>query len=212
MGALPCRLTYCRCIINYCKCNYCGITRLPLSGGDGAAVRSPERGRRRRDRQRQARSMSNRLMPNRLMSDRLDLANYLPYLVNRLGSALVASFTATALVQHDLNIDAWRVMAVLANRGAQRQIDLAALTSIEVSTLSRLITRMVRLGLVTRRRSQASNREVVVELSAKGRGLVSRIIPFARRLEVTAAQGISPKDMAVIRRALQRMFENVAQG
>src|SRR5215510_8303585 len=57
------------------------------------------------------------------MSDRLDLANYLPYLVNRLGSALVASFTATALAQHDLNIDAWRVMAVLANRGAQRQID-----------------------------------------------------------------------------------------
>src|SRR5919197_2264682 len=96
------------------------------------------------------------LMSDRLMSDRLDLANYLPYLVNRLGSVLVASFTATTLAQHDLNIDAWRVMAVLANRGAQRQIDLAALTSIEVSTLSRLITRMVRMGLVTRRRSQAS--------------------------------------------------------
>jgi DNA-binding MarR family transcriptional regulator len=155
--------------------------------------------------------MSDRLMSDRLMSDRLDLANYLPYLVNRLGSALVASFTATALAQHDLNIDAWRVMAVLANRGAQRQIDLAALTSIEVSTLSRLITRMVRMGLVTRRRSQASNREVVVELSAKGRGLVSRIIPLAHRLEAMAGQGIAARDMAVIKRALQRMFENVAR-
>jgi len=146
------------------------------------------------------------------MSDRLDLANYLPYLVNRLGSALVASFTASALAQHDLNIDAWRVMAVLANRGAQRQIDLATLTSIEVSTLSRLITRTVRIGLVTRRRSQASNREVVVELSAKGRGLVSRIIPLARRLEAAAAQGIAAKEMVVVKRALRRMFENMAQG
>lgn len=146
------------------------------------------------------------------MSNRLDLANYLPYLVNRLGSALVASFTATALAQHDLNIDAWRVMAVLANRGAQRQIDLAALTSIDVSTLSRLVTRMVRMGLVTRRRSQASNREVVVDLSAKGRGLVARIIPLAHQLEATAAQGIPARDMAVIKRALQRMFENMAQG
>ncbi len=71
----------------------------------------------------------------------------LPYLVNRLGSALVESFTASALAQHNLNIDTWRVMAVLANQGAQRQIDLAGMTSIEVSTLSRLVTRMVRMGL-----------------------------------------------------------------
>jgi DNA-binding MarR family transcriptional regulator len=145
------------------------------------------------------------------MSNRLDLGNYLPYLVNRLGSALVASFAATALTQHDLNIDAWRVMAVLANRGAQRQIDLAALTSIEVSTLSRLVTRMVRKGLVTRQRSQNSNREVLVELSAKGRGLVTRIIPLTHRLEATAAAGIAAKDMAVVKRALRRMFENMSE-
>src|SRR5262247_3920494 len=180
-----------------------------------AAAARPSMERRRRDRQCQARPgspMSDRLMSDGLMPDRLDLANYLPYLVNRLGSALVASFTASALAQHDLNIDAWRVMAVLANRGAQRQIDLATLTSIDVSTLSRLVTRMVRMGLVTRRRSQASNREVVVELSAKGRGLFSRIIPLARRLEAAAAQGIAAKEMVVVKRALRRMFENMAQG
>jgi MarR family transcriptional regulator, organic hydroperoxide resistance regulator len=143
------------------------------------------------------------------MSDRLDLANYLPYLVNRLGSALVEKFTASALAQYDLNIDAWRVMAVLANQGAQRQIDLAALTSIEVSTLSRLVTRMVRMGLVTRRRSESSNREVVVELAAKGRSLVKRIIPLAQRLESSASAGIPASDMAAVKRALQRMFENM---
>jgi DNA-binding MarR family transcriptional regulator len=144
------------------------------------------------------------------MSDRLDLANYLPYLVNRLGSALVENFTVTALGQHNLNIDAWRVMAVLANRGKQRQIDLADMTSIEVSTLSRLITRMVRMGLVTRRRSENSNREVVVDLAAKGRGLVNRIIPLAHRLETSAGAGIPASDMAVVKRVLRRMFENMA--
>ena len=145
------------------------------------------------------------------MSDRLDLANYLPYLVNRLGSALVENFTATALAQHNLNIDAWRVMAVLANRGKQRQIDLADMTSIEVSTLSRLVTRMVRMGLVTRRRSENSNREVVVDLAAKGRGLVNRIIPLAHRLETSAGAGIPASDLAVVKRVLRRMFENMAE-
>ena len=140
---------------------------------------------------------------------RLDLANYLPYLVNRLGAALVENFTVSALAQYDLNIDAWRVMAVLANEGAQRQIDLAGMTSIEVSTLSRLITRMVRMGLVTRRRSENSNREVVIELAAKGRGLVKRIIPLAHRLEASAGVGIPESDMAAVKRVLRRMFENM---
>ncbi len=146
------------------------------------------------------------------MTDPLDLGNYLPYLVNRLGSALVASMTANALAPHDLNIEAWRVLAVLSYRGAQRQIDLAGMTSIEVSTLSRLVTRMVRMGLVTRRRSATSNREVVIALAAKGRGLVARIIPLARQLEETAAAGIPAKDMAVVKRSLRRMFDNMARG
>ena len=36
----------------------------------------------------------------------------------------------------------WRVMAALASKGGLRQIDLADLTSIEVSTLSRIVTRL----------------------------------------------------------------------
>jgi len=143
------------------------------------------------------------------VSDQLDLANYLPYLVNRLGSALVASMTANALAQHDLTIDLWRALAVLAYRGAQRQIDLVSMTSIDASTMSRLITRLARIGLVTRRRSQTSSREVVIELTAKGKALVARIIPFAQALEHAAAAGIPAKDMAVVKRVLRRMYENM---
>ena len=119
-------------------------------------------------------------------------------------TALFASETRFA-------IDMWRVLAVLSYRGAQRQVDLVGMTSIEASTVSRLVTRLVRLGLVTRRRSQTSNREVVIELTAKGRAQVDRIIPSAKTLEQIAAAGVSSKDMAVVKRALRRMFENMAQ-
>src|SRR5215210_2877929 len=64
----------------------------------------------------------------------LDLDNYLPYLLNRVGFALVSSFTASALAQHDLTIDMWRVLAALSNRGELRQVDLSTMTSIEAST------------------------------------------------------------------------------
>ena len=121
-------------------------------------------------------------MPQR---PQLELADFFPYLINRVGFALVARFTGDALDRHHLSIAMWRVLAALSNNGQQRQIDLADMTSIDVSTLSRLVTRLVRMGLVTRTRSRTNNREVLVALSAKGRVLVDRLIPVAKNSSAT---------------------------
>ncbi|MEX2035144.1 MAG: MarR family transcriptional regulator [Xanthobacteraceae bacterium] len=141
----------------------------------------------------------------------LDLGNYLPYLLNRVGFALVESFGA-ALKPHQLSIDMWRVLAALSNNGGQRQVDLSGMTAIDVSTMSRLVGRLVRMGLVTRSRSEKSSREVVVALSGKGRALVERLIPIAKELERTASADIVAKDLAVAKRALRRMYENLSRG
>ena len=147
------------------------------------------------------------------MADRnhLDLGNYLPYLINRVGFALVQSFTTEALKAHDFSIDMWRVLAALSNAGEQRQIDLVGMTSIDASTMSRLVSRLVRIGLVTRSRSEKSSREVVVALSGKGRALVQRLIPIAVKLEQKAGAGLSAKELAVVKGLLSRMYGNFAR-
>lgn len=144
--------------------------------------------------------------------NRLNLGNYLPYLINRVGFALVESFTADALTSNGLSIAMWRVLAALSNNGEQRQVDLVEMTSIDASTMSRLVSRLVRIGLVTRSRSATSNREVVVELSPKGRALVERLIPIAKELERTASGGVSARDLTVAKRALGRMYDNLVRG
>ena len=140
----------------------------------------------------------------------LDLDSYLPYLINRVGTAIAATYTADTLAPRGLSLAMWRVLAALSNNGEQRQIDLVDMTSIDASTMSRLVTRLVRMGLVTRSRSATSNREVVIELSPKGRVLVQRLIPIAKKLEQTASAGLPPKDLAVAKRALGRMYANLA--
>ncbi len=140
---------------------------------------------------------------------KLDLGDYLPYLVNRVGTIIAEQFSAEALAPHRLSIAMWRVMAALAARGNQRQIDLADLTSIEASTLSRLVSRMVRMGLVTRSRSASSNREVTVSLSAKGNALAARLIPMARRCEADAIAGLSREELLVLKRCLRRVYGNM---
>jgi DNA-binding MarR family transcriptional regulator len=139
-----------------------------------------------------------------------ELDDYLPYLVNRVGSALVADFEQGALARPQLSIASWRVLAVLSDRDGQRQIDLAAKTSIDVSTLSRLVSRLVKRGLVTRTRSVTNSREVVVSLTAKGAALVGHLIPQAIAAERTAIGGLSAADLAIVRRCLRRMYENLA--
>jgi DNA-binding MarR family transcriptional regulator len=124
----------------------------------------------------------------------LKFSDYLPYLVNRVGWLLVIDFGQNTLARHQLSIAMWRVLAVLANDDGQRQIDVAARTSIEVSTLSRVVTRMVKMGLVTRTRSATNNREVTVRLTAKG----------------AAISGVAAEDLNVVRRSLRRMYQNLA--
>lgn len=140
---------------------------------------------------------------------KLDLGEFLPYLVNRAGTIVAEQFGLETLAPHRLSIVMWRVMAVLASDGGQRQIDLAELTSIDASTLSRIVTRLVRMGLLTRTRSATSSREVVVTLSAKGNALVARLIPQAYEMEAAAAAGLSADELAVVKRCLRRIYGNM---
>ena len=79
----------------------------------------------------------------RRLPPKLQLDNYLPYLINRVGSALAARFTDTTLKRYQLSIMMWRVLVVLSNNGARRLVDLSQLTSIDLSTLSRMVARLV---------------------------------------------------------------------
>jgi MarR family transcriptional regulator, organic hydroperoxide resistance regulator len=139
----------------------------------------------------------------------IELSDYLPYLINRVGSALVARYEVE-LKRYGLSIAMWRVMVALSHGGSQRQIDIAEMTSIDVSTLSRLVTRMTRMGIVSRTRSDTNNREVIVELTAKGRAQLNRLIPIGRGLEQQAVAGLPSADLAATRAALRHMYENLA--
>ena len=142
----------------------------------------------------------------------LQLDDFLPYLINRVGVALVAHFTEQALARHQLTIDMWRVLAALSDKGRQRQVDLAGMTSIEASTISRMVTRLTRRGFVNRSRSRTNGREVIVELTARGNALVRQLIPVALAVERSAVGEMGTSDLARIKRVLHHMYANLTQG
>jgi DNA-binding MarR family transcriptional regulator len=139
----------------------------------------------------------------------LDLAEFMPYLINRVGAALVERFTQDALGGTQLTIGTWRLLLAMSNHEGTRQVDLAELTSMEVSTVSRLVTRLVQRGLASRARSARSNREVVVALTPKGKALVAGLVPIAAGLEQAATRGVSRKELTAVKRVLRRMHQNL---
>ena len=139
----------------------------------------------------------------------LALDDYLPYLVNRVGVRLVATF-APAAAEHGLSVPMWRVLAVLAQHGAQRQIDLAQRTSIDASTLSRLIKTVQALGYVTRTRSRPSGREVAVALTPRGQAVVRGLIPIALDCEESAARDLTARERASLKALLRRVHDSLS--
>jgi DNA-binding MarR family transcriptional regulator len=137
-----------------------------------------------------------------------DLDEYLPYLINRTGTVVAGAFSEE-LAQAKLTLPQWRVLAALFHQGEQRQIDLAKFTSIDQSSLSRLVSALHRRDLVSRRRSATSNREVSVTLTAKGTVLTRRYIPVALAYETIGTEGLSRADLATLRRCLKHIFANL---
>jgi DNA-binding MarR family transcriptional regulator len=137
-----------------------------------------------------------------------DLGHYLPYLINRAGARLAVNF-GRDIQDQGVALQEWRVLAALAAAGAQRLSDLAGLTSIDLSTLSRLVSRMARGGLVRRSRANGDRRERRVALTAKGRRTTRAIIPMARRYELVALAGLSIQEARLLKRLLARVYANL---
>lgn len=138
-----------------------------------------------------------------------DLQRYLPYLLNRAAIRITEAFQRE-LRKDDLTVVMWRVLAVLWHDGAMRLGALAEATSIEVSTLSRLITGMQARALVSRTRSTEDARAVEVDLTAEGRAIAARIVPLALDYEATAIAGISGEDGDALRRLLIQLYDNLS--
>jgi DNA-binding PadR family transcriptional regulator len=80
---------------------------------------------------------------------------------------------------------------------------------VEVSTLSRLVSKLAQKGLVTRTRAENSNREVTIALTRKGKALVSELIPVARALEQTAISHLSSRELVALKKTLRRIHQNL---
>ena len=136
------------------------------------------------------------------------LDSYLPYLLNRAGARIAAAFSEE-MRPLGASLQMWRVLAALRERDGRRMGDLSETTSIEVSTLTRLVDTMEEKGFVARRRDAADARAVVLHVAPAGRRLTQRILPIAERYEAVALAGFNASEAETLKAALRRLYANM---
>lgn len=136
------------------------------------------------------------------------LDSYLPYLLNRAGARIATAF-GEEMRPLGASLQMWRVLAALRERDGRRMGDLSVMTSIEVSTLTRLVDQMEKKGLVERRRDPDDARVVALHVTTAGKRLTRRIVPIAERYEQVALKGFAPVEAQVLRAALRRLYANM---
>jgi MarR family transcriptional regulator, organic hydroperoxide resistance regulator len=136
------------------------------------------------------------------------LTDSLPYLLNRVGVRM-GDFFSRRIAGFGVTLPMYRVMAALWEKGDQRLGDLADMTSIEISTLSRLVGTMKRKGLVSRKRLEDNARTVAINLTAKGKALVEELIPIAMQFEDIAVRNFPKHGLSDLKSTLSQIHDSL---
>jgi DNA-binding MarR family transcriptional regulator len=104
---------------------------------------------------------------------------------------------------------AFGVLAQLTKCGATRQTDLAELSLLDPSTVSRHVGQLVRQGLVERRPDPQDGRAVRLVASERGRAIVEEIVRQRNQAFLIALQGWQAEDLHTLTTLLTRFNDDL---
>jgi len=88
---------------------------------------------------------------------------------------------------------------------------LSELAGVMEPTTFTAVRVMEKLGYVTRRKLHNNKKMVYVFLTLKGRLLKRKLVPLAEEVNKVAVENVRPQDIAMMRRTLLMMIENLAR-
>ena len=115
----------------------------------------------------------------------------------------------TTFARHDLDAPSFDVLAALRRAGAPYQLTPTELMRTALVTSGAITQRLDRLedrGLITRERSEADGRAVVVTLTPAGRAALDTALPDHLETEKRLLEGLPSADQALLADLLRRLL------
>jgi DNA-binding MarR family transcriptional regulator len=129
---------------------------------------------------------------------------YLAYLLARSSSLISSEFNAE-LATRQVPVMHWRVLVTLLD-GAMHVTDLAQIVLEKQPTMSKIIDRMEKLGLVQRQPGIADRRSTLVSITDEGIEVVTPLVQVAKRHERDVLAPLGDKNAKVLVEVLKKLI------
>ena len=110
---------------------------------------------------------------------------------------------------YGLDYSRWRVLAVLQEHSGTTMGQLADLTSVDRTTLTRTLGLMEEARLVARQERESDRRSLVISLTPKGQRIFARILPLTLAETDRALTGFTSAEIGALRDQLKRIADNL---
>ncbi len=143
--------------------------------------------------------------PRRFIDD------YLAYLLAR-ASHLVSRQFHAQLKPRGLPVPVWRVLSSLSDGDGLPVTELAKVTLFKQPTLTKVIDRMSKQGLVERRASERDRRKVLIYITPKGRSQLGDLLERAKQHERDVLAGHNDGEVERLKGALHTLIQRCGGG
>lgn len=134
----------------------------------------------------------------------------LAHLVKDVTRAFVRALQ-TRLNQHSVSFGHWAFLRILWESDGLNQRELSDRAGVMEPTTFSAIRAMEKLGYVTRSQRAGDRRMVLIHLTPAGRTLKNKLVPLAEAVNGIGIGGIKAADVAVTRRTLLAILDNLAR-
>lgn len=113
------------------------------------------------------------------------------------------------LTPHGVSFGHWTFLRILWIRDGLTQKELSDLAGVMEPTTFSAVKAMEQMGLIERRQLPGNRKNMHVYLTATGRALERKLVPLAEEVNHISVAGIPEKTVALLRKALLTMIENL---
>ena len=141
---------------------------------------------------------------------RLELDRHAAFQVVALANRISASASRAYMRHFGVGVMEWRALALMAVNPAVSANQIANISGVDKSAVSRAIQALVRRGHVVSREDRSDNRRALLDLTPEGLALHDRVVAASLAREKLLLTGLSDQEQATLFKLLKRLDANMA--
>ncbi len=138
------------------------------------------------------------------------LDDYPLYNLNRTSATYIDAMSK-ALKSVDMDQPSWRVLMLLGDKNPSTVGELSRRSVTKISTITRILMRMEKEGLVVRKPYPEDNRVIEVFILEKGQKVLGDLRGLANEVYKSAFDGISNEDIISFTETLMKVRQNLSE-